>query len=357
MKFFIILLTLIVSVSFAFGQINITDPDNDQGNPIDCTSFTDQSVVNFTDDGGTLSDYSSNINETITICPDLPNGPKLRVNFSVNDNFTWDIDGSDTLYVFDGPDDGSPLLGAFNSETNPNGVTLTSSFENNSSGCLTFVFVSDNADEGTGWEANITCSNPPQPMDLHIEAFVNGVGTDALDPADTGYVDICPGDSVLLVAKPDLLYSLENTGSGYSQNVDDLTYVWEFSNGIIGPDNDSLWFVPPAESGYFVNLLITDDFPNVEMISCKIRVGQTPIFSASGPLEDTVCFDTETIILGGLSSSGETAGIDLPEGSFEVGGSLAGTLPLPDGSGDTYSTDISLVGFPDNATFSDASNL
>jgi gliding motility-associated-like protein len=260
------------------------------------------------------------------------------------------------LCFFDGPDVNAPLLGAYNSDTNPNGFNLISSFENNPSGCLTFVFVSDGATEGTGWDANISCVSPPQPMGPHIEAFINGVGSDALDPADTGYVDVCPGDSVLLVANPELLYSFENNGFGYSQSIEDLTYEWSFSDGTQGPNNDSVWFIPPSSNGFIVQLILTDDFPQTVFMNCKIRVSVPPNFDGTGPIDDTVCFNQETILLGGTNGQ-DTVGIGFPGGAFQFGGVVSGTTPLPDGSGVSYQTDITMSGFSPGSTFSSPSDL
>ena len=348
---------LIIS-SFSFGQTEIAmdDPDYDTLNPIDCSNFQSSGVANFLDDGGSGSNYSGSFNDTITICPDLPNGPKLSITFGTNAGLTWDVDGSDSIYVFDGPSVNAPLLGVHNSVTDPTGFNYASSFQNNPSGCLTFVFVSDGATEGTGWGANLVCTNPPQPMGPHIEAYVNGSGSDALVPADTGYVDVCPGDSVLFVANPDLLYAFENTGYGYSQNVEDLTYDWQFSDGTVGANNDSVWFVPPSSNGYLVELSITDDFPQTIFMDCKVRVSVPPDFTGTGPLEDTVCFDEETVLLGGANNT-DTVGVDLPPGSFQFGGSVAGLTALPDGSGINYSTDINMSGFAPGATFSSPSDL
>lgn len=100
---YILSLLLIVSTTFLFGQINITDPDNDQSDPLDCTVFDNFTDANFLDDGGDASDYSANFNDTITVCPDLIDGIKLSVNFGINGNLSWDVDGTDTMYVFDGP--------------------------------------------------------------------------------------------------------------------------------------------------------------------------------------------------------------------------------------------------------------
>lgn len=351
----IILLFALLISGAGFGQINITDPDYDQANPIDCSLYQNGGVTNFFDNGGG-GNYLPNSNDTIVICPDLPNGPKITVAFGINAGFTWDVDGSDMIYIYDGPDVTAPLLGAHNSVTDPNGFNHTSSFENNPSGCLTIVFVSDGSNEGTGWDANITCSGPAQPFTPHIEGFINGVGPNAINPLDTGYIDICFGDSVLLVATPDFPYSFENNGFGYSQNVNNVDYEWEFSDGTIGPNNDSVWFTPQTRNGFFVTLLITDPFPQTIMTFCKIRVSQIPSFEGTGPLEDTVCFGQETVLLGGVSAT-DTVGVEFPPGSFQVGGSFAGLLPLPDGSGVNYSTTISMSGFPPGATFDNAADL
>jgi gliding motility-associated-like protein len=335
--------------------INISGPDFGQNNPLNCVNYNDGSVVNFLDNGGN-GNYLPNSADTLTICPNLPSGPKIIAAFGVNAGFSFNIHPSDTLYVFDGPDVNAPLLGAYNSGNFPNGFNHNSSFENNPSGCLTFVFHSDGANEGTGWGANITCGNPPQPFYPHIEAFINGQGANAMNPLDTGYVDVCFGDSILLVAKPDFPYSNENNGFGYNQNLNNVTYNWQFSNGTIGANNDSIWFTPPARAGYFVDLRITDIFPQTERMTCKIRVSQLPSFEGTGPLKDTVCVNEQTVLLGGVNET-DTVGVQFPPGSFEIGGSFAGLTPLPDGSGVNYSTSINMSGFPDGATFSDASDL
>jgi len=335
--------------------IPITGPDFGPSNPIPCASYNDGSVINFEDNGG-AGNYSANATDTITICPDLPNGPKIILIFATNIGFTFDIDPSDTLYIFDGPDVNSPLLGAINNGTNPTGGSFQSSFENNTSGCLTLVFHSDGATEGTGWGANISCGNPAQPFYPHLEAFINGQGANVLNPIDTGYVDMCFGDSVLLVAKPLFPYSLENNGIGYSQNLNNTTYDWEFSNGTTGPNNDSVWFTPPARNGYFVDLKLNDIFPQLERITAKIRVSQLPSFVGTGPLKDTVCIHEQTVLIGGTTVT-DTVGVTIPPGTFAVGGSVAGLTPLPDGTGITYHTTIPMSGFAPGATFTNASDL
>jgi hypothetical protein len=219
-QLFILFVTL---VAFnANSQLTLTGPDNDQASPLDCATIS-AVTLNFTDGAG---NYASNMNETIVFCPDLTQGTKVSIAFAINIGFEWNVDPTDTLYIYDGPNTSAPLLGAYNSGTDPTGFIAQASFENNPSGCLTLVFQSNGASEGTGWVAHVACSNAPQPFFPHIEAFKNGVGANVLNPIDTGYVDICFGDSIMFVATPTFPYSLETVGFGYSQNVGNCSYDW-----------------------------------------------------------------------------------------------------------------------------------
>src|SRR5690606_18133849 len=53
----------------------------------------------------------------------------------------------------------------------------------------------------------------------------------------------------------------------------------------------------------------------------------------------------------------DTVGVSIPAGSFQLGGSHAGTTYLPDGSGINYSTGIQISGFPQGSTIQNASDL
>ncbi len=352
-----IVLSIIGIVGFSISLIAQTVTMGDvgylQSNPADCSTFG-VSGNNFTDDGGGAN-YSPNFNDTTVFCPDLTLGTKMTITFAINAGFEFDVDGSDSIYVFDGPDASSPLLGVHNSATDPNGFAYTASW-NNPSGCLTVVFISDGAVEGTGWLANVQCGNQAQPFEPHIEAYVNGVGSDALNPADTGFVDVCFGDSILFIAKPIFPHSLENTGYGYSQTVDNCNYDWYISDGNTYPNNDSIWFTPPQRSGYLIDLKITDAFPQIERMLCKVRVSTQPFFTGTGPLRDSVCLGENTELIGGHTAT-DTVGIDIPGGSFQLGGSFAGLTYLPDGSGQQYQAPIDIGGFPSGAVISNSQDL
>ena len=340
--------SLVYSQNVTMGDVGFPET-----NPANCNTFG-TSGNNFYDDGG-AANYSANFNDTTVFCPDLTLGTKMTLTFAINAGFEFNVHGSDSIYVYDGPDTSAPLLGVHNSDTDPNGFAYTASW-GNPSGCLTVVFISNGANEGTGWVANAQCGNQNQPFTPHIEAFVNGVGPNALNPIDTGFVDVCFGDSILFVAKPIFPYSFENTGYGYSQNVDNVDYDWYISDGGTYANNDSVWFTPPTRNGFLVDLKITDAFPQIERILCKVRVSQQPLFTGTGPLEDTVCLGQNTVLIGGVTLT-DTVGTSIPAGTFELGGSFAGLTYLPDGSGAQYQAPIDIGGFPDGSTISNSQDL
>jgi len=324
-----------------------------QNNPIDCATFG-ISGNNFQSPGG--GSYPANFNDTTVFCPDLNLGTKVTLTFAINAGFTFDVDGSDSIYVYDGPNTSSPLLGVHNSVTDPNGFAYQASWSN-PSGCLTVVFISNNSNQGSGWLANVQCGNQFQPFIPHLEAYINGQGTNALNPLDSGFVDICFGDSILFIARPLFPYSFESTGFGYSQNVNSsIDFFWDITDGVTYPDNDSIWFTPPARAGYLIDLLLTDAFPQIERLRCKVRVSQLPSFAGTMPLDDVICLGESTSLIGGVTIS-DTVGVTIPQGTFNLGGNFAGLTYLPDGSGQQYQAPIQIGGFPFGSTIQNAQSL
>lgn len=350
------LLVLIAGFFFTelHAQMTLADSDYIAPNELDCgviaAGMPSGDPTNFIDGAG---DYAANTNDTIVFCPDLSQGSKVGISFATNIGFEWDVDGSDTLYIYDGSSTSAPLIGAYNSDTDPLSFFVQASWDN-PTGCLTLVFVSDGANEGTGWVANVSCGNPFQPFEPHIEAYINGVGANALNPLDSGYVDVCFGDSILFIAKPLFPNSFETNGFGYSQNVDNCAFNWTISN--VGQfTNDSIWFMPPARTGYYLDLRITDIFPLNDRMTCKVRVSQVPNFTGTGPLEDTVCMGMNTSLVGGVTAT-DTVGINIPTGSLDIGGVFADITPLPDGNGVQYESNIGFAGFGD-ATINNVNDI
>ena len=70
------------------------------------TSVTGCSVSVY-DNGGLNGDYSPNMDNYVTICSNDPNNHSVRVNF---DLASFDVDCSDTLFIYDGQSVNDPVL-------------------------------------------------------------------------------------------------------------------------------------------------------------------------------------------------------------------------------------------------------
>lgn len=103
----------------------------------------------FYDSGGPSGNYGTNQNMTITFCSSTP-GQQIYLQFTAFNIFS----NLDYLYVYNGPNAASPLLGTYTGANSPGTVSSTN-------GCLTFVFTSNGLLTSTGWAATIGCGNPP----------------------------------------------------------------------------------------------------------------------------------------------------------------------------------------------------
>jgi subtilisin-like proprotein convertase family protein len=347
MKRIALVAMMAVTVSVVQAQMTIAITDNGPVT-LDCGagpafehSFTDDNA------GGA---YPSNSNFSVTVCPDGIAGSKVTLRMFPEVGDVWDVHGSDTLFVYDGTSASAPLIGAYNSDTDTNGVSIQATF-NNPSGCLTFVFESNGADESDGFGGQITCGYPCQAIGATI------ISDPIMEPADTGYIDICLGDTVWLYGTGDFPFSGTNGGIGYDQTIGSSTFNWEFADGTIINDEDTVFFVPQVRAGYFVEMRVTDTLGCVDVATTKIRVATLPNFSETAALAaDTICFGASTLLIGGVTFN-DTAGVDATQGAFINGGVFAGLTYLPDGSGVNYETDIEIAQFDTGQVVQNASDI
>ena len=107
----------------------------------------------FYDSQGPEKDYKSNENLTTTFVGTDPN-KVFRLHFTAFDIEPDANCSKDALYIYDGPDSTYPLIGKYCGNTLP-GDVLTSV----GGGAITFVFVSDEANNYSGWSAELTCDS------------------------------------------------------------------------------------------------------------------------------------------------------------------------------------------------------
>ena len=118
-----VILAILGLSSMVYGQnVVMGDVGYLESNPADCNTFG-VAGTNFVDDGN-AANYSANFNDTTVFCPDLNIGTKMSMSFGINAGYEFNVDGSDSIYVYDGPNTSAPLLGVHNSITDPIGFTL-----------------------------------------------------------------------------------------------------------------------------------------------------------------------------------------------------------------------------------------
>jgi murein DD-endopeptidase MepM/ murein hydrolase activator NlpD len=112
------------------------------------TLFTSNQCTGiFHDSGGPNGTYSNNENFTLTIAP--PGASQVSLTF-----YWIDLqNGIDFLYIYDGPNTSSPLIGVYTGTLNPGTVSSTG-------GALTVRFSSDGSIVKQGWSADWSCSYP-----------------------------------------------------------------------------------------------------------------------------------------------------------------------------------------------------
>ncbi|MDP6907964.1 MAG: M4 family metallopeptidase, partial [Flavobacteriales bacterium] len=131
----------------------------DQNNP--CVALMPGSGVGNTqtscigtlyDDGGPSSNYQDDEDVSITIAPSGATSVTLNfVSFAFEESY-------DYLYIYDGPNTGSPLIGQYDGFNLPNGGSITSS-----GGSITLRQYSDIYVNEAGFELNWECTQPNSP--------------------------------------------------------------------------------------------------------------------------------------------------------------------------------------------------
>ncbi|MBK8365753.1 MAG: gliding motility-associated C-terminal domain-containing protein [Bacteroidetes bacterium] len=185
----------------------------------------------FYDSGGSGGDYSNNENYTMTFCS-ANSGQCVRLTFT---SFFTEA-GFDTLFLYNGPTTGSPLIGFYTGATGPSIITANT-------GCLTVRFTSDGSFTESGWEATVSCvpcpgtcavtctGGPPPanddcsgalavnlpaptpcPANLFTPVVINGTTTCATSDPNLGTLQSCsPSSNALANPTADVWYRITIT--------------------------------------------------------------------------------------------------------------------------------------------------
>ncbi|MDG5489952.1 CUB domain-containing protein [Psychroserpens sp. SPM9] len=205
----------------------------------------------FYDSGGPTGNYSNYEFETTTFYPDTA-GDALTATFTL-----FDLEFADDLYVYDGPNTSSPLLGVFNGTTIPGPFTSS-----HPSGALTFVFDSDYSVTYDGWAADLTCA-PYVPPTVCNSTFTDSGG------AGGNYSNYESTTTTLTPDVPNTFLEANFTTFGTENNYDYL-YIYDGPDAtfpIIGTytGTNSPGTVTSTHSSGSLTFVFTSDFSNTNI--------------------------------------------------------------------------------------------
>lgn len=303
---------------------------------------------NFFDSGNSGGNYGANEDFTITF--HSTSGTNTHIKMSINN---FDVDPSDTLYVFDGSNIAAPLIGAYNNTNNPASTAFQATIYN-VSGDLTFRFRSNGVTQASGWFASLSCI----PLCQQVWAAVDTLVFDPL-PDDSGYVDICHGDTITFAALGSGPGVFPQNGILYTQDAASSLFIWNFGDGTIDTGQVIAHYYS-AIHGYDISIQVIDNHgcTNTNFLPLRVRISGNPI-STVNPLPN-ICSKDDTLEI--------TVGYDInnviqvvPVVSTQASSqSFDSTLFIPDGnlcSVQCYNTDVTFTSFVPGATITSASDI
>lgn len=317
----ILLITFTIFSSYFYGQEILMQNGTVNG----CSGI-------FLDSGGADGNYSNNENFTITICPDSP-GEKLEINFT---EFNLQLN-VDLMYIHNGDSVASPLLGVFSGSLASSPGSISSNNINNSSGCLTIRFISNESLNSTGWSADISCYMPCQLITSQLDSAEPEPDTD-------GFIKVCVNEPITLTGSGN--FQFDGTGA---------TYEWDLGNGNI-VSGSTATFSYDTPGVYIVNLNIRDanldanplGCGNTNLINQVIQVASEVDFTGTQATDDTLCFGATTTIVAVANTESIVYNCPPP---------VSGTTFLPDGSGAVYNTCVTVDCFESDAVLTDVTQL
>ena len=335
---YIALLFLLTSLSSSLlAQSNVFDIT--QGRVESCSGT-------FVDSGGLFSEYGPDENHTITICPENA-GQYVKLTFTSG----LDIADMDVLTIFDDTTANANRILITSTEldilSNPFSAQATAV---NPTGCLTVTFVSNESVQLSGWSADVTCTQRCQMIEARIAS-----STPIINPPDTGYIDVCPGDLVTLSGQG--VYPQD--GLFYQQSDLTSTFLWNFGDGTeaVGPNVTHVYDEP---GGYVIQLTITDTegCTNSNFLTQRVRVAPYPNFSTFTDFSAQTC-SNDTITLRASTDPGDGSNVVASPGEagFLAGGVRSDSLALPDGTGTVYETSILLTDFGPGQVLENAADI
>uniref|UniRef100_UPI002617E372 choice-of-anchor L domain-containing protein n=1 Tax=uncultured Lacinutrix sp. TaxID=574032 RepID=UPI002617E372 len=270
------------------------------------------------DSGGSASNYSSDENFVLTLCPDGPD-QFIQIAFT----FFSTQQNLDVLTIYDGDDTTAPVLGTFSGGGAANNPGTISASTTSATGCITLEFTSDATGNTIGWAADISCLQSCQTITPTIDTTV---------PAATaGVIQIPAGGSIDFTGSA--VFSDDGTGA---------TYSWIPGDGTAAVNGQTATVTYNNIGTFTTTLSVTDTNPTgcTETTTITVEV-LSPLVIINNTTDAESTYDIQQLISDVLVSGGCSA---VDNFSFQVNGAAADTNTKSYG----YFRRGGAVGFPFN---------
>ncbi len=329
-------------------------------------------LVNEEIQSGSTTTYTEGIDRWLTVYSPCNGSNRLCFNIQ-----GFDVDPSDTLFIYDGPDINSPLIAKGNNLFSNLYRRRYFVSANNSSNCLTVRFkTNSDGHVGAGFTILMTCETPCEDVKPVIEdkfyRTKNGQIVDSAylvkvtDPATEDYyysANICDGNGILFKGHGEYSHY-----TGYYNPSDETSlFTWQINTGdnIIGLNQTSFYYDDfPSVACYEVSLRITDmQGCGSDMLDLvRVRIAANPIETIA---EDLAVFCNDTCILLTTSVSEDSISSTLiinPTPSGTVSKSHDARTFIPDGPncpalGECYTAPIEFTEFPPGRTITSGEDV
>lgn len=268
-------------------------------------------------DNSSTGNYAANVDRWVTICPQT-SSPGTRIALTFEE---FNLAADDQMIIYEGTSLNDPVWVGVNQATSFTGTDLqgrtvmpTLTY---GASCLTVRLISNGSNTESGWKAKMECVRNCQFPEASLDTFfykydaegnmsvrpvIESQDTIITESGDTTIVpfkavDICLGDSVVLVAKPNFPEYNPNEITSYYQGLETCIYYWSFGDGTgdtVSFDN-MIGHTWPELNGYDLMLVVedtsNDGCMSRNVINTRLRIATNPIKTVS-PLPD-ICSGTE----------------------------------------------------------------
>ncbi len=348
---FLIALSFIISSIFATGQAINFDVSNGQEFEIVCTSVNSLSYAgpNGGPPMGTPNNtaYPPGVNVSVTICPEFGSSVASAI-FLNQAPFEWNIPDGDIINVYDGQSTAAPLIGSYNSVTDPSGLGIQSSgfLGGNPSGCITIQLISSPTGNGGNFNSLLSCGNVWQAYETEINP------TNPFPNNDT--IQVCFPTTIELNGTGNFAWMPGDPG--YEQTDANSMFRWIMGDGTVyeGLGLTNVTHDYGSANGFYCILQITDAEGQVLRDSLVVQHSPGVDFSPLAVSADTVCLGEEVVVNWSQDNS-----ILTDTGTYFFGGLFGEQLFIPDWGGTPvpYQTCIDVSNFLPGATITSGAEV